>query len=74
MAIRTSFLPANRRAGLDVGAVAYVHARLIEARDRGAAVLLISEDLDEIQALSDRILVIHRGTSFARLPCAANSR
>ncbi|MDF1609231.1 ABC transporter ATP-binding protein [Hoeflea sp. YIM 152468] len=47
--------------GLDVGAVAYVHARLIEARDRGAAVLLISEDLDEIQTLSDRIAVIHRG-------------
>jgi ABC-type uncharacterized transport system ATPase subunit len=41
--------------------VAYVHARLIEARDRGAAVLLISEDLDEIQTLSDRIMVIHRG-------------
>jgi ABC-type uncharacterized transport system ATPase subunit len=55
-------LASQPTRGLDVGAVAYVHARLIEARDRGAAVLLISEDLDEIQALSDRILVIHRGT------------
>ncbi len=47
--------------GLDVGAVAYVHARLIEARDRGAAVLLISEDLEEIMALCDRIAVISKG-------------
>ncbi|WP_299870108.1 ABC transporter ATP-binding protein [uncultured Hoeflea sp.] len=54
-------LASQPTRGLDVGAVAYVHARLIEARDRGAAVLLISEDLDEIQVLSDRILVIHRG-------------
>ena len=54
-------LASQPTRGLDVGAVAYVHARLIEARDRGAAVLLVSEDLDEIQTLSDRILVIHRG-------------
>jgi simple sugar transport system ATP-binding protein len=47
--------------GLDVGAVAYVHARLLEARARGAAILLISEDLEEILALSDRLLVISRG-------------
>ncbi|MBL0936367.1 MAG: ABC transporter ATP-binding protein [Rhizobiaceae bacterium] len=47
--------------GLDIGAVAYVHARLIEARDRGAAVLLISEDLDEVLSLSDRVHVIADG-------------
>ncbi|PSJ57056.1 sugar ABC transporter ATP-binding protein [Mesorhizobium ephedrae] len=47
--------------GLDVGAVAYVHAKLIEARGRGAAVLLISEDLEEIVALSDRVAVIFKG-------------
>ncbi|WP_075996898.1 ABC transporter ATP-binding protein [Salaquimonas pukyongi] len=47
--------------GLDIGAVSYVHKRLIEARDRGAAILLISEDLDEVRALSDRIAVISRG-------------
>lgn len=47
--------------GLDVGAIAYVHSRLIAARDRGAAVLLISEDLDEIQNLSDIIHVISEG-------------
>jgi general nucleoside transport system ATP-binding protein len=47
--------------GLDVGAVGYVHGKLLEARSRGAAVLLISEDLEEILALSDRIFVISKG-------------
>ena len=55
--------------GLDVGAIAYVQSRLIAARDAGAAVLLISEDLDEIQSLSDVIHVISEGRlspGFAR--------
>jgi simple sugar transport system ATP-binding protein len=55
--------------GLDIGAVNYVHERLTEARDRGAAVLLISEDLDEIMRLSDVIHVISEGRlspGFAR--------
>jgi len=57
-----SLILANQPArGLDVGAVSYVHARLLHARARGAAILLISEDLDEILALSDRIVVISRG-------------
>jgi ABC-type uncharacterized transport system ATPase subunit len=47
--------------GLDVGAVAYVQERLLAARARGAAVLLISEDLDEVLALADRIAVMFRG-------------
>jgi ABC-type uncharacterized transport system ATPase subunit len=47
--------------GLDIGAVNYVHSQLLAARDRGAAVLLISEDLDEIMALSDVIHVIFNG-------------
>jgi general nucleoside transport system ATP-binding protein len=47
--------------GLDIGAVNYVHRKLIEARDKGAAILLISEDLDEIRALSDRIVVMSKG-------------
>jgi simple sugar transport system ATP-binding protein len=47
--------------GLDVGAVAYVHGRLLEARARGAAILLISEDLEEILALSDRVVVVSKG-------------
>jgi simple sugar transport system ATP-binding protein len=47
--------------GLDIGAAAEVGRRLIAARDRGAAVLLISEDLDELLAWSDRVLAIHDG-------------
>jgi simple sugar transport system ATP-binding protein len=47
--------------GLDVGAAAEVHRRLLEARARGAGVILISEDLDELLALCDRIAVIARG-------------
>ena len=47
--------------GLDMGAAAEVARRLLEARSRGAGVVLISEDLDEILSLADRILVIHDG-------------
>ncbi len=47
--------------GLDVGAVAYVHQQLLDACAAGSAVLLISEDLDEIFALADRIAVMHAG-------------
>ena len=47
--------------GLDVGAIAYVHSRLIAARDAGAAVILISEDLDEVMSLSDVIHVVSEG-------------
>jgi simple sugar transport system ATP-binding protein len=47
--------------GLDVGATEYVRRRLLEQRDRGAGILLISEDLDEIFNLSNRIAVIFKG-------------
>ena len=55
--------------GVDVGAAALVQSRLIEARNAGSAVLLVSFELDEILALADRILVLYRGTvaaEFAR--------
>ena len=48
--------------GLDVGAASAIHGRLLEARGRGAGVLLISEDLDELLAVCDRIGVMVRGT------------
>ena len=54
--------------GLDVGAVAYVHDQLLDARERGAGILLISEDLDELLALADRVAVIHRGRLGPALP------
>ncbi|KAF1022495.1 MAG: Autoinducer 2 import ATP-binding protein LsrA [Paracidovorax wautersii] len=47
--------------GLDVGAVAFVHQQLFAARDAGAAVLVISDDLDEVMLLGDRIAVMHEG-------------
>jgi len=54
--------------GLDVGATEYVRSKLLEQRDRGAAVLLLSEDLDEVLALSDRIAVIYEGRIVDVLP------
>jgi len=63
------FIIANQPTrGLDVGAIAFVQERLLEAREGGAAVLLISEDLDEIFALADRIAVIYRGRLTAPKP------
>jgi len=47
--------------GLDVGSIEYIHNRIIEKRDDGVAVLLVSSELDEILALSDRIAVVYRG-------------
>jgi simple sugar transport system ATP-binding protein len=47
--------------GLDVGSIEYIHNRLIEKRDEGCAVLLVSTELDEIMQLSDRIAVMYRG-------------
>jgi len=52
---------AQPTRGLDVGAIEYVHGRILEARKSGTAILLISEDLDEIFLLSDRIAVLYEG-------------
>ena len=60
--------------GLDVGAVDYVQEQLIAARDAGAAVLLISDDLDEVLTLGDRVAVIHAGELSAARPALAWSR
>ncbi|HEX4328933.1 MAG TPA: ABC transporter ATP-binding protein [Burkholderiales bacterium] len=58
--------------GLDVRASAEVHGRLLAARDAGAAVLLISEDLDEVMSLADRIGVMVRGRIVAEFPQPAS--
>jgi len=47
--------------GVDIGSTEYIHQRLVEQRDAGTAILLISEDLDEVRALSDRIAVMYEG-------------
>jgi len=54
-------IAAQPTRGVDIGATEYVHAQLMEQRQKGTAILLISEDLDEILALSDRIAVIYEG-------------
>ena len=51
--------------GLDVGSIEYIDRRIMEKRDAGAAVLLVSSELDEILALSDRIAVMYRGRIVA---------
>jgi ABC-type uncharacterized transport system ATPase subunit len=56
-----AILAAQPTRGLDIGATEYVREQLLEQRKKGAAILLISEDLDEILALSDRIAVIYEG-------------
>ena len=58
-------LAAQPTRGLDVGAIEFVHRQLVEARDRGKAVLLVSLELEEILSLSDRILVIYEGAIVA---------
>jgi simple sugar transport system ATP-binding protein len=61
-------IAANPCMGLDFAAVAEIQARLVEARNRGAAVLLVSADLDEVFALSDRILVMSDGRITHQTP------
>jgi simple sugar transport system ATP-binding protein len=54
--------------GLDVGSIEYIHQRLVEKRDQGCAVLLVSPELDEILSLADRIAVMYRGKIMDTLP------
>jgi general nucleoside transport system ATP-binding protein len=53
--------------GLDVGSIEFIHGRIVNARDNGAAVLLVSAELDEIMSLSDRIAVMYKGRILATL-------
>jgi simple sugar transport system ATP-binding protein len=53
--------------GLDVGSIEYIHERIVEERDQGAAILIVSTELDEVMALSDRILVMYAGGIVAEL-------
>ncbi|MBN1264845.1 MAG: ABC transporter ATP-binding protein [Anaerolineales bacterium] len=56
--------------GLDVGSIEYIHNRILEKRDNGCAVLLVSPELDEVLQLSDRIAVMYRGKILAILDSA----
>ena len=57
--------------GLDVGSIEYIHRRIIEKRDQGTAILLVSTELDEIMGLSDRIAVMYRGKIVDVMPAQA---
>jgi simple sugar transport system ATP-binding protein len=61
----------NPTRGLDIRTTAYVHRKILENRENGGATLLISSELDEIMALSDRIAVMHAGKIVADLPKTA---
>jgi ABC-type uncharacterized transport system ATPase subunit len=60
--------------GLDVGSIEYIHKEIIVMRDRGVAVLLVSAELDEIMALSDRIAVMYRGQIVATVDASKVTR
>ena len=57
--------------GLDVGAIEYIHSRIVEERDKGKAIFLVSLELDEILDLSDKIAVIHNGELTGYMPAEA---
>jgi len=59
---------AQPTRGVDIGATEYIHQRLLAQREAGTAILLISEDLDEILALSDRVAVIYEGRIMEIIP------
>ena len=65
-------IAAQPTRGLDVGAIEFVHRRLVEERDKGRAILLISLELEEIRSLSDRALVIYEGQIAAELDPSAS--
>ena len=60
--------------GLDVGSIEFIHHRIVEARDKGAAVLLVSAELDEIMSLSDRIAVMFKGRILETLEARSATR
>jgi simple sugar transport system ATP-binding protein len=61
-------IAAQPTRGVDVGSTEFIHARVVHERDRGAGVLLVSSELDEVLALADRIAVMYRGKVLATLP------
>ena len=63
---------AQPTRGLDVGAIEFVHRRLVEERDEGRAVLLVSLELEEVLSLADRILVIYEGEIVGEFPPSAS--
>jgi len=67
-------IAAQPTRGIDVGSIEFIHNQIIEQRDEGAAVLLVSAELDEIMALSDRIAVLYKGQIIDTLPAHEATR
>ena len=67
-------IAAQPTRGLDVGSIEFIHKRIIEQRDAGVAVLLVSAELDEIMSLSDRIAVMYRGRIVATIDADTATR
>jgi simple sugar transport system ATP-binding protein len=60
--------------GLDVGSIEYIHRRIVQKRDEGAAVIIVSPELDEVLALADRVIVMYRGRIVGVVPAAEATR
>ncbi len=63
---------AQPTRGLDVGSIEFVHQRIVEARDSGTAVMVVSTELDEVAALADRIAVMYRGKIVGVVPAGTD--
>jgi general nucleoside transport system ATP-binding protein len=64
---------AQPTRGLDVGSMEFVHKRIVEERDNGAAVVLVSTELDEVLGLADRIAVMYRGAIIGEVPAGTSA-
>jgi general nucleoside transport system ATP-binding protein len=67
-------IAAQPTRGLDVGSIEFIHKTIVQQRDAGAGVLLVSAELDEIMSLSDRIAVMYHGQIVAIVPAAQATR
>ncbi|UWU25501.1 ABC transporter ATP-binding protein (plasmid) [Rhizobium sp. CB3060] len=69
-----ALIAAQPTRGVDVGSIEYIHKRIVEARDQGIGVLLVSTELDEVLALSDRVLVLFQGRIVAEFEGRPDNR
>ena len=67
-------IAAQPTRGLDVGSIEFIHSRIVEQRDGGVAVLLVSSELDEVMALADRIIVMYKGEIIGEVDAATATR
>jgi simple sugar transport system ATP-binding protein len=68
----TLLVASQPTRGVDVGAQEFIHKRIVDERDRGTAVVIVSTELDEVLGLADRILVMYRGKIIGELPSGAS--